>query len=215
MTRTGPIVFAALAAWLSTGVRPTCADADASAPVPTQVRPQAPPGPAPQNRRRGVAVMTLTGPWADGGAIPRKYTQAGDEVSPGLTWSGVPDGVTHFVLVAHDLDAAVGDGRDDVLHWLVWNIPGSATGVPEGVPQGPSRPDGSRQISVTGPNYRGPGAPAAGPAHHYVFELYALDAPITVADGQSPGDTRAAVLAAMSGHVRGKAVFTGLFKREG
>jgi phosphatidylethanolamine-binding protein (PEBP) family uncharacterized protein len=114
----------------------------------------------------------------------------------------------------HDLDAAVGDGTDDVLHWMVWNLPASATGLPEGVPQGPTRPDGSRQISVTGPSYRGPGAAASGPAHHYVFELYALDTMITVPPtGASPADTRAAVMAAMAGHVRGKGVYTGLFKR--
>jgi phosphatidylethanolamine-binding protein (PEBP) family uncharacterized protein len=97
---------------------------------------------------------------------------------------------------------------------MVWNIPGTATGLPVGVPQGPTRPDGSRQIGASGPYYRGPAAPASGPAHHYVFELYALDAPVNVAAvGESPAETRAAVMAAMAGHVRGKAVYTGLYKR--
>ena len=86
--------------------------------------------------------------------------------------------------------------------------------LPEGLPAASQLPDGTRQISVSGPYYRGPGAPASGPAHHYLFELYALDAPVTVpAVGQSPALTRAAVLAAMAGHVRGKAVYVGLFKR--
>jgi len=49
----------------------------------------------------------------------------------------------------------------DVTHWLVWNIPGTAKGLPEGVMQGSPLPDGSRQISATGPVYRGPGAAAA------------------------------------------------------
>ena len=72
----------------------------------------------------------------------------------------------------------------------------------------------SRQISATGPNYRGPAAPASGPPHHYVFELYALDTTIDVAAvGASPAETRAAVMAAMAGHVRGKGVLVGLFKR--
>jgi Raf kinase inhibitor-like YbhB/YbcL family protein len=169
-----------------------------------------------QNRPRGVQVMTMTGPWPDGGTVPLKHTQAGEEISPALSWSQVPDGVTHFVLVVHDLDTIAGSGQDDLLHWMVWNIPGSAAGLPEGVPQGPTRGDGSRQISATGPNYRGPGAPASGPPHHYVFELYALDAPVNVpATGQSPAETRAAVMAAIAGHVRGKAVYTGLFKRGG
>jgi phosphatidylethanolamine-binding protein (PEBP) family uncharacterized protein len=76
-------------------------------------------------------------------------------------------------------------------------------------------PDGTRQISATGPYYRGPGAPASGPAHHYVFELYALDAMIDIpAVGASPPATRAAVVAAMAGHIRGKAVYVGLFKHK-
>ena len=178
--------------------------------------PRPAPQPTPPARPRAAQVMTLSGPWADGGTVPIKYTQAGGEISPALTWSQVPEGVTHFVLVVHDLDALVGAAQDDLLHWLVWNIPGDATGLPEGVPQGPARADGSRQVSATGPDYRGPGAPASGPPHHYVFELYALDSPVNVAaTGMSPAETRAAVMAAMIGHIRGKAVYTGIFKRAG
>ena len=97
---------------------------------------------------------------------------------------------------------------------MLWNIPASATSLPEGVPRGAQLPDGTRQISATGPNYRGPGATAAGPAHHYVFELFALDTMLDVpAVGASPPNTRAAVVAAMAGHIRGKAAYVGLFKR--
>ena len=182
--------------------------------------PAGPPGGQPQpggrgGGRGGVQVMTLATPaWPDGGAIPAKYTQVGDQVSPPLTWSNVPDGVTSFVLVAHDLDAAAGNGTDDILHWMLWNIPGTARSISEGVPQGSQLPDGTRQISASGPYYRGPGAPAQGPAHHYVFELFALDSPIDVPPlGASPAQTRAAVAAAMAGHVRGKAACVGLFRR--
>ena len=158
--------------------------------------------------------MTLTGPWPDGGAIPRGFSQAVRDQSPALSWSNVPDGVTSFTLIVHDLDAAIGNGTDDLLHWMVWNIPASATSLPAAVPQGPTLPDGSRQIGASGPYYRGPAAPASGPAHHYVFELYALDAAVSVAAvGESPAATRAAVMAAMGGHIRGKAVYTGLYKR--
>jgi Raf kinase inhibitor-like YbhB/YbcL family protein len=166
-------------------------------------------------RGRGAMVMTLTTTaWPDGGMIPVKHSQAGDEVSPPLTWSNVPDTAASFVLIVHDLDAAAGDGTSDLLHWLVWNIPGTARGLPEGVPQGAQLPDGTRQISATGPYYRGPAAPASGPPHHYVFELFALDTMLEVAPvGASPAETRAAVLAAMAGHVRGKAAMIGLYKR--
>jgi len=159
--------------------------------------------------------MTLTTTaWPDGAQIPAKYSQVGDEVSPPLSWTGAPDGTTSFALVVHDPDAAVGNGVDDVLHWLVWNIPGSSRSLPEAVPQGPRLADGARQISVSGPYYRGPAAPASGPVHHYVFELYALDTLLNVPPvGASPAATRAAVMTAMAGHVRGKAVAVGLFRR--
>jgi Raf kinase inhibitor-like YbhB/YbcL family protein len=159
--------------------------------------------------------MTLTtAAWADGGSIPAKFSQAGDQVSPPLAWSNVPDGVVSFALVVHDVDAAAGNGADDTLQWMLWNIPAAVRSLPEAVPQGSQLADGTRQISATGPYYRGPGAPAAGPAHHYVFELFALDAPVDVpAVGASPPQTRATIAAAMAGHVRGKAALVGLFKR--
>jgi len=174
-----------------------------------------PPGGRGGGGRGGVQIMKLETPaWPDGGLIPAKYTQAGDQVSPPLTWSNVPDGVASFVLIAHDLDSAAAAGTEDILHWMLWNIPGAATGIAEAVPQAAQLPDGTRQMSATGPYYRGPGAPARGAAHHYVFELFALDAAIDVpALGASPAQTRAAVAAAMAGHVRGKAALVGLFKR--
>ncbi|HEY6213970.1 MAG TPA: YbhB/YbcL family Raf kinase inhibitor-like protein, partial [Vicinamibacterales bacterium] len=131
-----------------------------------------------------------------------------------LSWSGAPENTASFVLIVHDVDAAIGNGTDDMLHWMLWNIPGTATILPEHVPAGTELPDKTRQISATGPYYRGPGALESGPAHHYVFELFALDQTIDVAAvGASPPQTRAAVAAAMAGHVRGKGVLVGLFKR--
>jgi Raf kinase inhibitor-like YbhB/YbcL family protein len=168
-----------------------------------------------QNRRGPIQTMTLTTTaWSDGGMIPVKYTQAGAEVSPPLAWTNVPDGTTNFVLIAHDVDAAVGQATDDMLHWMVWNIPGSARSLAEAIPHANQLPDGSRQISATAPGYRGPGALAAGPTHHYVFEIYALDSTIDVpAVGQSPPLTRAAVEAAMVGKIRARGTLVGLFKR--
>ena len=162
-----------------------------------------------------MQVMTLASPaWRDGGEIPAAYTQAGDDASPPLQWSGAPEGIASYVLIVHDADAAIGNGTDDLLHWLVWNIPPTVTTLHEHAPSRAQLPDGTRQISATGPNYRGPGAPASGPAHHYVFELFALDTMLDVpAVGASPPNTRAAVVAAMAGHIRAKAVYSGLFKR--
>ena len=165
--------------------------------------------------RRPVEVMKLsTTAWQDGGVIPPKFAQPGRDVSPPLSWSPTPEGTNSFVLIAHDIDGATGNGVDDMLHWLVWNIPKDATSLPEGIPQAPQRADGSRQISASGPYYRGPASPSTGPAHHYVFELFALDTLIDVPSvGVQPGPTRAAVMAAMAGHVRGKGTMIGTFKR--
>ncbi len=164
--------------------------------------------------RGGVQVMALTTTaWQDGSVMPLKHTQAGEEVSPPLAWTNPPETTQSFVLIVHDIDATNADATSDTLHWMVWNIPASARALPEGVPHGPTLPDGSRQISVTGPYYRGPAAPATGPEHHYVFDLYALDAMVDVpAVGQSVAQTRAAVLAAMAGHVRGKGTLIGRFR---
>jgi Raf kinase inhibitor-like YbhB/YbcL family protein len=171
--------------------------------------------PRPQQRGRGgIRIMSLTSTaFTDGGMIPAKHAQTGRDVSPPLAWTGAPDSTQSFVLIVHDADAAIGDGTDDILHWMVWNIPGTATSLPEGLPQGP-QVNGMRQISATGPNYRGPAAPSTGPAHHYVFELFALDVNINIpAVGNSPPATRAAVMAAIATHVRGKGVLVGLYRR--
>ncbi len=165
--------------------------------------------------RGGVQVMTLTtAAWTDGGTIPAKHAQAGRDVSPPLTWSAPPEGTGSFVLLVHDLDAITSSGATSPLHWLVWNIPAASRGLPEGVPAQSELADGTRQISNTGPAYRGPAAPATGPVHHYAFELYAIDGTIDVpAVGDSPAKTRAAVVAAMDGRIRGKATLIGTYKR--
>jgi Raf kinase inhibitor-like YbhB/YbcL family protein len=186
--------------------------------VPAQPAAPAAAGQRGGGRGRGaIQAMTLTSSaWPDGGAIPAKYTQAGDDMSPPLSWTGAPEGVVSYVLIMHDTDAPIGSGTDDLLHWMLWNVPATVTSLPEHIPAISQLPDGTRQISATGPYYRGPGALAAGPTHHYVFELFALDATLDIPSvGAQPPATRAAVVAAMAGHIRGKAVYTGLFKRRG
>ena len=160
-------------------------------------------------------VMTTTA-FEDGGVIPDKYTQAAGPmaVSPELKWSQVPPGTQSFVLLLHDPEPALNkSSKMDVTHWLIWNIPATATGLKEGVPAG-ELPDGSRQVSLRANAYMGPGAPA-GPYHHYTFELYALDTKLDVAQG-TPGEaasTRVGVVNAMDGHVLGKAILVGRFHR--
>ena len=178
-------------------------------------------GAAPAGAARGPAAapmaLTTTG-WMDGAIIPNKFTQAVPmPVSPALTWTNAPMGTQSFVLHFHDPDVSIQRGTGDQVHWLVWNIPATTMSFVEGMPQGPTLPDGSKQISATGQVYRGPGAPATGPYHHYTFEIYALDIKldtIEAATGTAPEqETRTKVMAAMQGHVLGKAVMFGLFRR--
>lgn len=161
---------------------------------------------------RPPLTLTTTA-FADGTQIPLKYTQAGEQVSPALTWTNVPEGTQSFVLHMRDPDVARNKTTEDQVHWLVWGIPGAATGLPEGVPKGEKLADGSQQISASGAVYRGPGAPATGPLHHYTFELFALDTKIDVAPGADAWETRTKVYQAINGHILGKAVYVGLFRR--
>jgi Raf kinase inhibitor-like YbhB/YbcL family protein len=156
-------------------------------------------------------AMTTTS-FEDGGILPAKYVGAMG-VSPELKWTNVPMGTQSFVLMLHDPDVAQQRSTRDVLHWLVWNIPGTATGLPEGLPQGAELPDGTRQVSLRANGYMGPAAPANAPYHHYTFELFALDAKIDVpaATPQEAAATREAVMKAIDGHALGKAVLVGRY----
>jgi Raf kinase inhibitor-like YbhB/YbcL family protein len=157
-------------------------------------------------------TMTTTA-FADGSDIPAKYTQAGEQTSPAITWTNTPAGTISFVLHMHDMEGSRNRTTDDQLHWLVWNIPGTATGLPEGIPMGAQLQNGAYQTSASGQVYRGPGAPANGPRHHYVFELFALDTKVDVQPGADPFETRTNVMKAIQGHILGKAVYLGLFHR--
>jgi Raf kinase inhibitor-like YbhB/YbcL family protein len=172
--------------------------------------PATPPAPA--------MTLTVQG-FPDGGPIPVRFSQAapgaapGEGTSPAMSWANVPAGTQSFVLNMRDLDVARNRTTEDQAHWVVWNLPASTTGLPEGVPRGAQLANGAYQISATGQVYRGPGAPATGPQHHYMFEIYALDVQLDVQPTADAFETRANVMRAMQGHVLGKAVYGGLFRR--
>jgi Raf kinase inhibitor-like YbhB/YbcL family protein len=166
---------------------------------------------APKAPARPGLTITSTA-FEDGGIIPSKYTQSDSHpVSPKLEWTNVPANTASFVLILHDPDVALQKKTDDVLHWMIFNIPGSSQGLPEGVSAEPRLPDGTVQAKNLrgGVGYMGPGAPAAGPHHHYTFELFALDTKLDL----GPDATRAEVLKAMDGHILGKGVLVGRFHR--
>lgn len=158
--------------------------------------------------------------FSDGGAIPVQFSQAapgaapGEGASPVINWANVPEGTRSFVLHMHDLDVAVNRSPETQVHWVVWNIPATESGLEGELPRGAQLPNGASQVSATGMVYRGPGAPASRPPHHYLFELYALDVEqLDIEPSDDAFATRAEVLEAMEGRVVGKAVYMGRFSR--
>jgi Raf kinase inhibitor-like YbhB/YbcL family protein len=152
----------------------------------------------------------------DGGAIPHQYSYAGygctgRNISPELRWSGAPAGTKTFALTVFDPDARNGVGW---WHWIVYNIPADtahlATGA--GAPSGDLMPSqatqGRNDFQTVG--YGGPCPPSGDSAHHYHFTLYALDAELT---GLSPLSSGPTLVAALHGHIVGKAELTGVFAR--
>jgi len=156
--------------------------------------------------------MALSSPdFQDGGIIPDKFTQADPmPVSPRLEWTNVPDNTQSFVLIMHDPDNALNGGTDDVLHWIMFNIPGTARSLAGGLALDAQLPDGTIQAKgIRNVGYMGPGNAAINPYHHYTLELYALNAKLTL----GPDATRADIMKAMDTHTAGKAVLVGRFKR--
>lgn len=106
-----------------------------------------------------------------GGKIPKKHTGEGEDLSPAFHWSHVPEGTKSLALVCHDPDAPrVEDGQYGFVHWVLYNIPGNITEVPEGVD--------NYTLGVHSRNeagYMGPMPPQGHGAHRYFFMLYALD----------------------------------------
>ena len=142
----------------------------------------------------------------DGGIVPQKYAGRGG-VQPGFTFSNAPEGTVSYAIIFHDIDVSLQGSTNDVLHWICWNIPASAKGIPEGkLPEG----------SVTGKNiagqnaYFGPGAPPGPRYHHYVFELYALSANLDLPNTAG----RPELLKAIEGKIVAKAAYVGRFHQE-
>lgn len=150
-----------------------------------------------------LGSLTIDSPSLGGGAIPPRFSAAGENIPPRLVWSGVPDGTVELVLVVHDPDAPLTDG---FTHWAVHGIDPGASGVDEG---------GFEEGSVVvGPNetgeaaYMGPAPPPGHGPHHYFFHLYAVD--------QALGDqplSRAELLERIDGHILEQARLVATFER--
>jgi Raf kinase inhibitor-like YbhB/YbcL family protein len=164
----------------------------------------------------GAPVFRLTSTaFIDSGGLNYKYTCSvgAEAVSPPLAWSNPPMGTVSYTLIVHDMDPRPMKGLDDILHWMVWNIPATTVMLPANVPNtSGTLPDGvmQRNGNAQGPNlgYRPP-CPPAGPPHHYAFELFALDTHTDLPATASRDD----VTKAMDGHILGHSVLIGLYNR--
>jgi Raf kinase inhibitor-like YbhB/YbcL family protein len=125
------------------------------------------------------------------GAIPDVFTSYGQGVSPPLAWGKGPYGTRSFALIVEDPDAPT---PAPFIHWMVWNIPSSVQGLAKGVIAPGARQGKLMYVDKTG--YMGPRPPPGG-AHHYHFQLFALDTELQLANGAE----RAQLVDAMKGHV--------------
>jgi hypothetical protein len=156
------------------------------------------------------AFQVTTTAFPDGGELPVKYScgARADMVSPALTFSNPPAGTVSFAILLHDPEPHIRKSRYDITHWLLWNIPADAKGLPENVAPGADLPDGSRQGKAYNQKnaYAGPCAPPGVP-HHYTWEVFALDAKLDL----SADATRDDFEKALDGHVLAASEVVSLF----
>lgn len=153
--------------------------------------------------------MNISSPaFEEGDRIPEKYTCDGDDISPSLTLENIPDRAETLGLIVDDPDAPGGT----FVHWVIWNISPNIERIAEDVPAQETIPSlddarqGENDFHVIG--YRGP-CPPSGPAHHYRFQLYALDKKLDLA----PGATKQDLTSSMEDSVLSQDTLTGTYSR--
>ena len=148
----------------------------------------------------------------DGADLPIKYScsNAPSGVSPKIEWMNAPAGTQSFAILLHDPEPHPAKSVYDVTHWFIYNIPATATSLPEGVKNG-AMADGTKHLkNIRGfDGYFGPCAPP-GLNHHYTFELYALDTKLALPAGAGKAD----VLEAMQWHILEQAQLIGVYKKK-
>jgi Raf kinase inhibitor-like YbhB/YbcL family protein len=149
--------------------------------------------------------------FAEGASIPSRYTCEGDDVSPPLAWTGVPAGAKALALIVDDPDAPdPAHPKTTWVHWVLYNLPASSTGLAEGVapsalPGGTGQ--GTNDWRRTG--WGGPCPPIG--RHRYFFKLYALDAALPASLGAA---TKSALEKAMHGRVLASATLIGTYQKQ-
>jgi Raf kinase inhibitor-like YbhB/YbcL family protein len=155
-----------------------------------------------------AAVLTLASTaFSNGGEIPAKFTCDGEDISPALSWTGVPVGTQSFALLVDDPDVPKqlkADGTFD--HWTLFNIPADMTSIPEGDTAGTAGANGAGRNEFMGSCPPRQYEPAE---HRYFFRLYALDTTLDLPEGATKNE----VLAAMEGHILQEAELMGRYHR--
>jgi Raf kinase inhibitor-like YbhB/YbcL family protein len=161
----------------------------------------------PEAGRSAMAFELQSPAFAPGQDIPATHTCDGRDTSPALRWTTPPSGTRSFALIVDDPDAPVGTW----VHWVLYRIPVTVRELPEGVAARETVPGaGTHGVNDFGTiGYGGP-CPPRGPAHRYVFTLYALDAELSLPSGT----TKAALLKAIEGHILGQAELMGRYRRK-
>ncbi len=153
-----------------------------------------------------MAFRITTTAFPNGGDIPQKFTCDGADMSPLLAWTDPPAGTQAFALIMDDPDAPAGTW----VHWVLYDLPGDTSGLPENVPKQPELENGAHQgrndFRKTG--YGGP-CPPPGKPHRYFFKLYALNS----ATHLKAGATKADLERAMKGHIVAQAELVGRYQR--
>ena len=157
-----------------------------------------------------MTLMLKSSAFDNGGAIPSKYTCEGEDVSPPLTWVGVPETARSLILIVDDPDAPDPKAPKMIwVHWVLYNIPPDVSGLPEGIMSAKLRPgmaEGLNDWKRT--DYGGPCPPIG--RHRYFHKLYALD---TILEGMNT-PTKAKVEAAMKGHVIVQTELVGTYQKK-
>jgi hypothetical protein len=152
-----------------------------------------------------MSLRVQSSAFSEGGAIPRQYTCDGRDLSPPLSFSGLPPEAKSLALICDDPDAP---GKTWV-HWVLYNLPPGSKGLPEGVPATKDVPGGGAQGNndFRKIGYGGPCPPSG--THRYFFKLYALDGQVSL----PPGATKQDLLRAMEGHVLAEGKLSGKYTR--
>lgn len=155
-----------------------------------------------------ITLSITSSAFEQNGRIPSKYTCDGDRsINPPLVFSGVPEGAKSLALIMDDPDVPKALHADGVYdHWILFNIPISTTGIPEGASAGVAGANGSGKSAYTGPCPPPQYEPSE---HRYIFALYAIDTILSLKEGAIKQE----VLKAMEGHIIQQAQLVGKYKR--